>query len=116
MSSVPFTIFRDNLHHMLKESELETMLFIIKENLIPGYWDKEEPLKALYTIALLDYLCKKHGMKIAGDYDKYRNFRLSKPFYVQSPASIELYGIDEDECIDEFKKYNIYEGDLYDAV
>lgn len=35
------------------------------------------------------------------------------PYYVGGSA---LLGSAKDRCIDEFLRYNIYEGDLYDAV
>ena len=73
----------------------------------------EDYLKALYLVATVDYISRKNNIPLCDKYSSVRGIQLEKPYYVGDSS---LFGADESKCIDEFLRFNIYEGDLYDAV
>ena len=73
----------------------------------------EDYLKALYLVATVDYVSRKNDIPLCDKYSDVRSIRLEKPYYVGDSA---LVGPARSKCIDEFLRFNIYEGDLYDAV
>ena len=108
-----FQTFRNNLHHRIKSNELECILEIIESDDVSTYMRHEDYLKALYLVATVDYVSKKNDIPLCDKYSSIRDIRLEKPYYVGDSA---LVGSDNNKCIDEFLRFNIYEGDLYDAV
>ena len=108
-----FQTFRNNLHHRIKSNELECILEIIESDDVSGYMRHEDYLKALYLVATVDYISRKNDIPLCDKYNSVRNIRLEKPYYVGDSS---LFGSDKRTYIDEFLRYNIYEGDLYDAV
>lgn len=108
-----FQTFRNNLHHRIKENELETILEIIEDEEVEYYLFHEDYVKALYSVATVDFISKKHGIPLCDKYADMRKMKLEEPFYVGDSVylSKELEG-----SIQEFVDYNIFEGDLYDAV
>lgn len=109
-----FLNFRSSLHHKIKDDERETILYIIASNMINDYMSHGNYVKGLYSLATLDYLCKKNNISIISDYDEYRTMSLKEPFYTNT--LIKEISNDSEMCfIPEYAKYNIYEGDLYDA-
>ena len=108
-----FQTFRNNLHHRIKSNELECILEIIESDDVSTYMRHEDYLKALYLVATVDYVSKKNDIPLCDKYSGIRDIRLEKPYYVGDSA---LVGSDNNKCIDEFLRFNIYEGDLYDAV
>ena len=108
-----FQTFRNNLHHRIKIGELECILEIIERDYVAAYLRHEEYLKAFYLVATVDYISKKNDVPLCDKYNDVRKLRLEQPYYVGDSA---LFGADKEKCIDEFLRFNIYEGDLYDAV
>lgn len=108
-----FQTFRNNLHHRIKNNEMEVILEILENDEISAYARHEDYLKALYLLATADYLSKKNSIPLCDKYDELRHTKLQKPYYVGDSV---LFNHDKKNCIDEFVKYNIYEGDLFDAV
>ncbi len=108
-----FQTFRNNLHHRIKISELECILEIIEGDDVSTYMRHEDYLKALYLVATVDYISRKNDIPLCDKYNGIRSIRLEQPYYVGDSS---LFGPDKRECIDEFLRFNIYEGDLYDAV
>ena len=108
-----FQTFRSNLHHRIKQNELKVILEIIESEAVSAYIRHEDYLKALYLVATVDYLSKKNDIPLCEEYDSIRCIKLEQPYYVGDSL---LLGTARENCIDEFLKYNIYEGDLYDAV
>ena len=82
-----FQTFRNNLHH--------------------------DYIKMLYLVATVDYISKKYSIPLSNKYDEIRKMKLEEPFFVGDAL---LLGKKEEAGIKEFAKYNIIEGDLYDAV
>ena len=95
-----FQTFRNNLHHRIKTNELECILEIIES-------------EAFYLVATVDYISRKNDIPLCDKYNSVRSIRLEQPYYVGDSS---LFGPDKRKCIDEFLRFNIYEGDLYDAV
>lgn len=110
---VDFQTFRNELHHQIKKNELETILRIIEKDEVEYYAFHDDYLKALYLVATVDYLSKKNGIPICTKYSDMRKMKLQEPFYVGD--SIILKSTYKDS-IEEFVRFNIYEGDLYDAI
>lgn len=108
-----FQTFRNKLHHRIKQNELELILETVEGDDVSRYMRHEDYLKALYLVASVDYLSKKNDIPLCDKFDDVRKIRLNMPYYVGDSA---LLGSAKDSCIDEFLRYNIYEGDLYDAV
>lgn len=108
-----FQTFRNKLHHWIKQNELELILETVEGDDVSRYMRHEDYLKALYLMASVDYLSKKNDIPLCDKFDDVRKIRLNMPYYVGDSA---LLGSAKDSCIDEFLRYNIYEGDLYDAV
>ena len=108
-----FQTFRNNLHHRIKSNELECILEIIESDDVSTYMRHEDYLKALYLVATVDYVSRKNDIPLCDKYSDVRSIRLEKPYYVGDSA---LVGPARSKCIDEFLRFNIYEGDLYDAV
>ncbi len=108
-----FQTFRNNLHHRIKENELELLLDIIEGNDVATYMRHEDYLKALYLVATADYLSKKNEIPLCDKYNEIRETKLEQPYFVGDSS---LFSHSANNCITEFLHYNIYEGDLYDAV
>ena len=108
-----FQTFRNNLHHRIKNNELELVLDIIENDDVSTYMRHEDYLKALYLVATVDYISKKHEIPLCDKFSDIRTLKLGQPYYVGDSA---FSTPEKDRCIDEFLKYNIYEGDIYDAV
>lgn len=108
-----FQTFRNNLHHRIKQNELECVLEIIESDDVSAYMRQEDYLKAFYLVATVDYISKRNDIPLCDKYSSIRNLKLESPYYVGDSALVDA---DKENCIEEFVRYNIYEGDLYDAV
>jgi hypothetical protein len=108
-----FQTFRNTLHHRIKQNELELILEVVEGDEVSRYTRHEDYLKALYLVATVDYLSNKNDIPLCDKFNEVRKFKLDRPYYVGDSAMLEPSG---DKCIREFLRYNIYEGDLYDAV
>lgn len=107
----PFSVFRSFLHHQVKNGEKEAILFVLNNQIIDKCEEQKNYLYALYSLSLLDFLCKKNSYPVCVDYEDLRQKKLEQPFFVGS----ELEDSIERTYIDEFKKHNIYEVTIYDA-
>lgn len=81
-------LFRSELLHMKRNhSEYEFVSILIRYNFVEVYWKKKWYYKALYTLALLDYLSDKHKAPYFSKYDYYRTKKLQNLAY---PSGIEI--------------------------
>ena len=108
-----FQTFRNNLHHDIKRNDLQTVLGIIEHEDVEYYRLHGDYVKMLYLVATVDYISKKYEIPLCDKYDEIRNMKLEEPFFVGDSAFLNK-GVDSG--IEEFAKYNIVEGNLYDAV
>ena len=108
-----FQTFRNNLHHDIKRNDLQTVLGIIEHEDVEYYRLHGDYVKMLYLVATVDYISKKYEIPLCDKYDEIRNMKLEEPFFVGDSAFLNK---EMDSGIEEFARYNIVEGDLYDAV
>ena len=108
-----FQTFRNNLHHDIKRNDLQTVLGIIEHEDVEYYRLHGDYIKMMYLVATVDYISKKYEIPLCDKYDEIRNMKLEEPFFVGDSAFLNK-GMDSG--IEEFARYNIVEGDLYDAV
>lgn len=108
-----FQTFRNNLHHEIKKNDLKTVLGIIENQDIEYYQLHNDFVKMLYLVATVDYISKKYDIPLCNKYNQFRNMKLEETFYV---GDSYLMNKGMASSIPEFAKYNIIEGDLYDAV
>lgn len=111
----PFPRFRSYLHHLVKKSELETIVYLLESDIINDCVYEQNYLFALYALSLLDYLCKKNNYPICNDYDEIRSLKLSSPFYVGDINLVRNNKSEIDNYIPEFAIHNIYEVTINDA-
>lgn len=108
-----FQTFRNKLHHRLvKEDELDIVVEFLENKSIDYFYKRQDYLKALYLLSLVDYVLKKNDLPMCAEYAEIRSLKLKEPYYVGD----SVYEKRVDDCIEEFAKHNIYEGDLYDAI
>lgn len=108
-----FQTFRNNLHHEIKRGDLQTVLGIIERGDIEYYRIHSDYIKMLYLVATVDYISKKYDIPLCDKYAEIRNMKLEEPFFVGDSM---IMNKNMESGIEEFAKYNIIEGDLYDAV
>ena len=108
-----FQTFRNNLHHDIKRNELQTILEIIKRDDVEYYRKNSDYIRMFYLVATIDYISKKYSIPLCNKYDEIRKMKLEEPLFV---GDAKLLGKKKEAGIEEFAKYNIIEGDLYDAV
>ena len=108
-----FQTFRNNLHHDIKRNDLQTVLGIIEHEDVEYYRLHGDYIKMMYLVATVDYISKKYEIPLCDKYDEIRNMKLEEPFFVGDSAFLNK---EMDSGIEEFARYNIVEGDLYDAV
>jgi len=108
-----FQTFRNKLHHRLvKEDELDVVASLLESKSIEHFCAHEDYLKALYLLALIDYILKKNDLPLCMEYSSLRSKKLKEPYYVGDFTNAKK----DEDCIPEFVMHNIYEGELYDAV
>lgn len=114
-----FELFKSNVCQMIKNKDSQIVINEIRRNLIDEYFDDEEYDKALYLVAMIEYLCRRDSLKKIPEIDKYKGIKLSKLVY---PAGVELVTrlLKNDDykkkalnnAEPEFLKHNIVEGEI----
>lgn len=113
----PFQVFRNNLHHELKNSGV--LCFIVKyleSNTIRQLWNSGNHAYSLYLLSMVDHLSLENGLPLSKEYRDIRNKKLCDPYYCGASRKYIESGVIKNKPIDTFLNHNIYEGDLYDAV
>lgn len=108
-----FQTFRNNLHHKIIHNDLQTALGIIEGEDVEYYRLHQDYIKMLYLVATVDCISKKYDIPMCDKYNEIRDMKLEEPFYVGDSAFINPK---ENKVIEEFARFNIMEGNLYDAV
>lgn len=115
-----FELFKSNICHYLKEmGDMKFIHDMLTEDYITQYFIRKEYDKALYLLAMVDYISKENNIELCTKYDELRNTKLKEPIY---PASVIVLAKLTDEkkvinearkqAIPEFLKYNIIESDI----
>lgn len=111
--------FRSEIGHLLKEKgNIGFVKEILIRNPITLCINQNEKFKALYLLAMLDYLTKRNNYPICPVFDNIRKEKMEHMVYpgivgVLPSANIKQWC--DDNAIEEFVKYNICEGDIYDV-
>ncbi|MBO4667825.1 MAG: helix-turn-helix transcriptional regulator [Bacilli bacterium] len=120
---VPFRYFRNNTLHELKRlGPINFIHRLLEEKTIDFYWKRNDKEKALYLLALLDYLFRINNLSSdTRKYEYLRNIKMPTPLFVGGD-SISFNSIEEAEhqmritVIPEFKKFNIIEEDIFNVA
>lgn len=120
---VGFRYFRNNTLSDLKRRGHESFInYIFSSKAIDYYYKNDGLDRALYLLALVDYLYRIDDKPInTTRYNKLRKLKLEKPLFVGGD-SISFNTIEEAEkelgfkAINEFKKYNIIEEDVFNVA
>jgi transcriptional regulator with XRE-family HTH domain len=110
-----FESFKSTLRHQLHElGDLPFLELSITENWVDTYAKRQWFVEALYTLALIDYLCRIHGLPTVKDYEELRTMRCARPIY---PSSLMVLSVSErrkalEDSIPEFKRFNLVEKEV----
>ena len=110
-----FESFKSSLRHLLREQgDLAFLERIITEDWIHQFAQREWMTETLYTVAMVDYLCRINQLPLIATYAEYRSMRCSRPIY---PSSLVVMSSADrrrafEASIPEFKRMNIVESDV----
>ena len=124
MEEMSFEIFKGNLlHHLKSIGDLDFLEEAISEDLVTRLFNEKKILECLYTLALVDYLCRINEIELASRYDLLRAVKLKEPLYATDTQIMATLfpekGFQEQamkDAIPEFLRHNIVEGDIRDVV
>ncbi len=119
-----FSNFCSEMCHRLKNfGDLPFINKVDREQWIRDYYERGWYEEALYLLAMIDYLCRVNSLPLREGYEELRESKLDKPVYaIGTIALSKIYGSDEpyrkaeENAIPEFKRFNIMEGEIRDAV
>ncbi len=108
-----FQYFRNTLHHYLKShGDIDTYRYLLDNKLIQRYFLHDENIRALYLVALAEYIENKHSLEKNDVVNQYHDTALAQEYAIGHSVSKR----NNAPVIAEFKRHNILEGNLYDAV
>ncbi len=126
---IPFDTFRSEICHEYKYvgDDYRFCEIMIESDMINNLWNKNWRAKALYMMAIMDFIADKYDVDPPKDYDEIRNQKLKDPLIPQSIRILDRIGEKDyfDKAIKEcsehpvgkfFYKYNIIEKELTDVV
>ncbi|MBR3900528.1 MAG: hypothetical protein IKJ60_03140 [Ruminococcus sp.] len=119
-----FENFKSNMCHMLRrEGDLQFLKNVIINNLVMEYYHKNWLAECLYTLAMLDYVCRINDIPLVTNYNTIRCLKMKEIIY---PASLSIYSkvmnqpniLTEayENSIPEFKRFNIVENEVRNVV
>lgn len=119
-----FELFKSSVCHRLKEmGDLDFIMDVPKSREIRTYYDRGWYPESLYLLAMLDYVSRLNGVPLCNEYDDLRRCCLEKPLYPASVLAICAASKDdsvliqaERDAIPEFKRFNIIECEVRNAV
>ena len=119
-----FSNFRSEMSHRLKQmGDFSFINKVDRENWITDYYEMGWYEECLYLLAMIDYLCRVNSLPLREGYEKLRKAKLDKPVYSIGTITLsKIYGSDEpfrkaeENAIPEFKRFNIMEGEIRDAI
>ncbi|MGL4484602.1 MAG: helix-turn-helix transcriptional regulator [Anaerovoracaceae bacterium] len=115
--------FKSNTCHQLKNmGDLPFIMQLIESDAIMRLYKLQWNVKCLYLLALLDYLCRVNNLPKLSEYGELRKQRIEEPVYSRGITIKNYFFKDEkwlikkrSEAIEEFAKFNIYEGEVRDV-
>ena len=123
LKRIDFDLFRSNICHELKElGDIKFIIQTLEDDDITLYFSNKWYPECLYLLAMLDYISKENNVPICDKYDYIRKYKLDSPVF---PASINALAMTTDkkikekaikESIPEFRRYNIIEKEVRNAV
>jgi hypothetical protein len=124
-----YDVFRSEICHMYHfDGTYNFIRKVMKGNLIFELWNKGEYYKALYTLAMVDYIAWKNNVPPFDGYDELRQYKLEKTVYPSGIVMMDrLEKTDKnkraayeecknDDCGRFFIRYNIIEKEIEDVV
>ena len=114
--------FRSEVSHYIRYSTKGVFVRdVVRYNTIPILWEKHEYAKALYLLALLDFISKEKGISLVPEYDEYRVRSMGNTMFPSGIIMLDLASktdteknkmlelCKKNELSKEFLKYNIAE-------
>lgn len=110
-------------HHIRSKGEIKALEEMLREDVVTVEFNKKNYCKALYALAMIDYLSAKNNIPLCSEYSEYRKLKLQEPvFPTSAKMDLEVTGMTEEKVIKKymegaepmFLKYGIVEGELFD--
>ena len=124
-----YDTFRSEVCHMYHfDGDYEFIRKVMKSNLVVYLWDKNEYAKALYALAMIDYISWKNGVPLFDEYEQMRKCKLEDTLYPSAIVMMDRIersnrnrnqAIEEcrkDECGVFFFRHNIIERSIEDVI
>lgn len=124
LNECDYELYKNEIRHRVKFDGWTTFLYdVLTSDKIREFYNEKSYFKALYLLAMIDYLCRIHDIPLANRYDDIRKVKMTSIVY---PASILLLAkscpeqpIKEDafaSSIPEFQRFNIVEREIDDVA
>ena len=122
-----FDTFKSEACHLLKEGSVGFIETVLAYDMVGNLMKKNWHAKALYILALFDYMTDQLGGTYYEGYEEYRRLKLKEPLFPQGIAILNKISQEDEKerCILEcqkdpvgkyFMKYNIVEKDIQNVV
>lgn len=119
-----FELFKSNTCHRLKElGDIQFVIELLEKDYIQEYYRRKWYTESLYLLAMLDYISRENDIPICTKYDNIRVCKLKKPLFPSGVlVSAKINQNDDilqrsiDEAIPEFRRFNIIESEVRNAV
>ena len=119
-----FELFKSEVcHEVHRLGDLSYLKKTIEKREVEFLYCQGLYIEALYTLGMIDFLCRVNGLPLVAEYDEYRKKKLSSPVY---PKDVLLMAtvMDDDsflekcveESIPEFSRFNILESNVESDV
>jgi len=117
---IDFELFKSQVRHQLHDSDDRSFIrAMLKSDMITQYIERRWYPEALYTLAMLDILCRLNDLPLTTKYDALRQMKLKTILY---PADVVLLSKVQksdkikkesfDRSLPEFKRFNIVETNI----
>ena len=119
-SGEEFELFKSEVcHEVHRLGDLSYLKKTLEERKVESLFCQRLYLEALYTLGMIDYLCRVNGLPLVEDYNEYRQKKLSSPVYPRDVLLMATVMNDDsflekcvEESIPEFRRFNILESDV----
>jgi len=119
-----FELFKSNTCHRLKElGDIEFVIELLEEDRIRKYYKKKWYSESLYLLAMLDYISRENNIPLCTQYDNMRTLKLKSTLFPASVLVAAKVSKNEkikqkaiDECIPEFRRFNIIESEIRNVI